>query len=203
MIAIVDYGCGNLCSLENAFNAIGARSVASDSPKVIGKAEKVVLPGVGNFGQAMKMIRQKGLEKPIKLAAAKKPFLGICLGMQLLFEESEESQGISGLGLLEGKVERFSVSKKIPQMGWNKVSSEKQKGLFEGLPDKDWLFFANSFFAKPANSSFVAGRSFYGEKFCAAVEEKNIWATQFHPEKSGYLGLKMLQNFAKRGGEER
>lgn len=203
MIVIVDYGCGNLCSLRNAFVEVGAKAVASDSPKVIAGAEKVVLPGVGSFGTAMKRIKQKGLGKPIMLAAAKKPFLGICLGMQLLFEESEESPGMGGLGLLQGKVKRFSVSEKVPQMGWNRVNSAKQGGLFEGLPDGAWFFFANSFFAKPANSTVVAGKSFYGEEFCAAVEKENVWATQFHPEKSGGFGLKMLWNFAKKRGEEK
>ncbi len=206
MIAIVDYGCGNLCSLRNAFEAIGAKTVVSDSLKVIAQADKVVLPGVGNFGMAMKKIRQKSLEKAIVFAAARKPFLGICLGMQLLFEESEENPGVKGLRIFKGKVKRFSVSQKVPQMGWNKVSCREQyagqSSLFKELPEREWFFFANSFFAEPERTDIVAGTSFYGEEFCAAIEKGKFWATQFHPEKSGKYGLRMLQNFAKKGGEK-
>lgn len=198
MIAIVDYGCGNLQSLKNAFIKIGAGEIAITSNALaIEQADKIILPGVGSFGNAMGNIGKLGLAGALKDAAVQKPFLGICLGMQLLFGESEESPGINGLCLIRGKVKRFSVARKIPQMGWNKISVAKRTGLFKGIPDRQWFFFANSFFAVPKEREIVSATAGYGEKFCAAVESENIWAVQFHPEKSSQIGLNILKNFVE------
>ncbi len=194
MIAIVDYGCGNIQSLENAFRKIGQETTLASTAKEIAEAKRIVLPGVGSFGQAMEKIRENGIEQALKRAALEKPFLGICLGMQILFEESEESKG-EGLCRLKGSVKRFTVAKKVPQMGWNQVIPLSSRGLFEGIGE-EWFFFANSFFAVPEKEA-IAAESFYGKRFCAAVQKGNLAATQFHPEKSGNAGLKILRNFAK------
>ena len=199
MIAIVDYGSGNLCSIRNAFRKIGVKTIVSNKAMKIRKAEKVVLPGVGNFGSAMESIREKKLEKAIKEIAFSKPFLGICLGMQLLFEESEEAPGVKGLGLVQGRIKKFSAGRKVPQMGWNIVKATKESGLFANIPEKQRFFFANSFFAKPDEKTIIAGKSVYGEEFCTAIEKGTMWATQFHPEKSGENGLNVLKNFVEKG----
>lgn len=196
MIAIIDAGFGNLASVKNAFAAIGEKVFFASKPKEILSAEKIVLPGVGSFGTAMKMLEEKKLCEPIEQSIfSEKPFLGICIGLQLLFEESEESPGIKGLGILKGKVKKF-WGEKIPQIGWNKIELEKKNRLFQGVKNKGFVFFANSFFAEPLENEIVSAKADYGGSFCAAIEKRNLFATQFHPEKSGLVGLKILKNFA-------
>ncbi len=197
MISIVDCGFGNIASVRNAFAKIGEQTSIAKTPKEIESAEKLVLPGVGNFGSAMQMIRRNALEQSLKgFVASGKPFLGICIGLQLLFEQSEESPCEKGLGVLQGNVVRFCKAEKLPQIGWNKVQAKKGTLLFEGIAKSEWFYFVNSFFAKPSDTAIVSGNAFYGERFCAAIERGNIFATQFHPEKSGVAGLKLLKNFA-------
>ncbi len=196
MIGIIDYGAGNLGSLANALDFLGARYTLVTRPEQVAGAERLLLPGVGNFGQARARLRETGLDQAVKEAlGAGTPFLGICLGFQLLFEGSEESPGEKGLGVCKGKVERFAQARKVPQMGWNRLQVTKGARLFAGVPQGAYAYFVNSFAVKEAKASLVAARSEYGEKFVAAMEAGNVFGTQFHPEKSGPLGLKMLENF--------
>lgn len=198
MISIVDCGFGNIASVRNAFAKIGEQTSIAKTAKEIERAEKLVLPGVGNFGAAMQMIRNKGLEGALKeFLASGKPFLGICIGLQLLFEQSEENTSEKGLCILQGKVVKFCKAKKLPQIGWNTVQAKENSRLFKGIEKREWFYFVNSFFAKPIDERIVCASTFYGEKFCAAIEIRNVFATQFHPEKSGVVGLQVLKNFAE------
>ena len=200
MIAIIDYDAGNLRNVEKAFHFLGHEAVVTDDPNLIEAADQVVLPGVGAFGDCMESLRAKGLELTIKrVIESGTPFLGICLGMQLLFEESEESPGVAGLGILKGRIRRIpDCGLKIPHMGWNDIDCRGR--LFEEL-DKPYVYFVHSYCLDAADKSIVSARTDYGIQIEAAVERGNVFAAQFHPEKSGEAGLKMLTNFAgmKRG----
>ncbi len=206
MIVIVDYQMGNLRSVQKALEHVGSRATVSSSPEDIAKAEKLILPGVGAFGDAVEELQRRELIEPIReFTKSGKPFLGICLGLQMLFEvglEGSEKDGIekSGLGLLGGRVERFpeSIGLKIPHMGWNRIQLEKPDcPLLSGIAPDAHFYFVHSYFANPAVDSDVWLSCEYGQQFCAAVWRDNIFATQFHPEKSQTDGLKMLQNFAE------
>jgi glutamine amidotransferase len=205
MIAIIDYGAGNLRSVQKAFKFLGFDAVITKDKDTIAAAEKVVLPGVGAFGDAMRSLDQNGLSGLIKRAIASgKPFLGICLGLQLLFEQSEESPGVAGLGIFEGSVVRIPERDrlKIPHMGWNSLDIQNKSRLFEGLTPKPYVYFVHSFYPEPANGDIVLATTEYGSRLVVAVEKDNVIATQFHPEKSGDVGLSMLKNFAvMKGGE--
>ncbi len=199
MIAIIDYGAGNLQSVKKAFDFIGAESVITDDKNVIMSADKVLLPGVGSFGDAMKSMEEKGLVDTVKaFANSGKPFLGICLGLQLLFEESEESPGVKGLGIFKGKIQKFSndMGLKIPHMGWNSISINQKDTLFKNVPENAYVYFVHSYYLLTENSEDVAATTNYGIDFHCAVGRKNVFATQFHPEKSGDVGLQILKNFA-------
>lgn len=207
MIAIVDYGMGNLRSVSKAFDLQGFDAAVTRDPSVISSASGLVLPGVGAFGDCVRNLDEFGLTTPIKeYIDSGKPFLGICLGLQVLFEESEESPGAKGFGVFKGKVVRFPEFKeerlKVPHMGWNQINIKKDAPVLEGVPDKSWFYFVHSYYPAPEDSSIIAVTADYGLEFTAAVSKENVFASQFHPEKSSDLGLKMLRNFAALCGEE-
>ena len=198
MIAIIDYGAGNLHSVKNALDFLGTESIITNNPKEILSADKVILPGVGAFGDAMEALENKNLVKKIKeIVAIKKPMLGICLGLQLLFEESEETPGVKGLGILKGKIVKIPPKEglKIPHMGWNSLEICKKSRILKDIGDEPYVYFVHSYYAKAEDVGDISAYTEYSQKLAIAVEKDNIFATQFHPEKSGDLGLKILQNF--------
>lgn len=198
MIAIIDYDAGNLKSVEKALTALGEKPVVSRDEKTILSADKVILPGVGSFGDAMGKLHQYGLVDVIRKVADKEtPFLGICVGLQLFFEGSEESKGVEGLSLLPGKIVRFpdTPGLKVPHMGWNCLDIKPGARLFKGIDQGAYVYFVHSYYLKTDVESDVAASSEYGVKFAASVERGNLFACQFHPEKSSDTGLKILKNF--------
>lgn len=199
MIAIIDYDAGNIRSVEKAFRFIGEDVVLTDDKDILLSADKVVLPGVGAFGDAMEKLIQRGLDDTIRKIADKgTPLFGICLGLQLLFDESEEAPGVKGLGILKGKVKRFPETEgyKIPQIGWNSLIIKKDTRLLKGLPSNPFVYFVHSYYLD-TTEDVVAADCNYIVDFRAAVEKDNIFACQFHPEKSGEVGLRILKNFAE------
>ncbi|MBO6304401.1 MAG: imidazole glycerol phosphate synthase subunit HisH [Selenomonadaceae bacterium] len=201
MIAIIDYGVGNLFSVEKAIIASGGRAVVTSDAKEIKSADKLVLPGVGAFGDCMKNLVNTGLVDIIKEEISnKKPMLGICVGLQLLFEESEESPGVAGLSVLKGRVKKIdSKGLKLPHIGWNSLNIADVKSdidIFKDLGENSYVYFVHSFYAE-ASESIISATTEYGEEITAAVAKENIVATQFHPEKSGDVGLKILKNFVE------
>lgn len=207
MIVIVDYGMGNLRSVSKALEHLGASVTVSGDPAQIARAGKLIVPGVGAFGAAMEELVRRGLVEPIKRTInAGTPYLGICLGLQLLFDISEENAGVPGLGLLRGTVRRFasSGSLKVPHMGWNQISNQpsaisgqRECPLLKGIPDGSFFYFVHSYYAEPLDRSVVALSTDYGTPFAAMVWRDNLFATQFHPEKSQAMGLRLLENFVK------
>jgi glutamine amidotransferase len=208
MIVVVDYGMGNLRSVSKALEHVGADVRISSDPHAIEQAAKLILPGVGAFGAAMAELKRRRLVAPLTEALSRKiPYLGICLGLQLLFEKSEENPGIPGLGVLEGTVKRFSFTDsqlKIPHMGWNQVTRRETRDarretcpLLREIPDNGFFYFVHSYYADPADRSVLTLESEYGVRFAAMVWRGNIFATQFHPEKSQALGLRLLDNFVR------
>lgn len=201
MVAIVDYGVGNLFSLKSSFAAIGVDVVVTDDPEVLKKADGIVLPGVGAFEDAANKLRSTGLDKVlVELAESGKLLLGICLGMQLLFEKSYEYGEHQGLGLIKGSVKPISdvipSELKIPHIGWNPLIFKKNSPLFAYIHDKDCVYFVHSYYATDCDDAVVAV-SEYGAELTAAVQNKNVFGCQFHPEKSGQVGLKILKAFAE------
>ena len=196
-IAIVDYGAGNLMSVHNTLDFLGYENKIADTPEVIEEAAGVILPGVGAFPDAMAALEQSGLLDAVKKAAAEKPFLGICLGMQMLFEESDEVRLCKGLGLLPGCIERIQTDLKLPQIGWNALHIEHPNALTEGLSEGDYVYFVHSFAAAPADRNDLACTTDYGVEVPAMVARGNVYGCQFHPEKSGPVGLTIIKNFAK------
>ena len=197
MIAIADYGMGNRRSVEKALAHVGAESVVTADHEVIRAAHAVILPGVGAFPEAMRNLDRTGLGEVLsERAAAGVPLLGICLGMQLLFESSTEHEGAAGLGILPGTVTRLR-SPRLPHIGWNLVTFERESALTEGLGDAAAFYHVHSFAYRPADPTDTVGRSEYGERFASIVERDNVMAAQFHPEKSSRDGLHMLRNFAE------
>lgn len=195
MISIVDYGMGNLKSVENALNFLGIKSVITSDREVILNSDGVILPGVGAFPDAINNIRKDGIDKVLKEAVRKdKPLLGICLGMQLLFDESDEVRLTEGLGLIKGKIKKFDINLKIPHMGWNSLNILKNSPILEGVKDGSYAYFVHSYYAELEEDSLDAD-SFYGINVPAAVSKGNVFGLQFHPEKSGDAGIKMLKNF--------
>jgi glutamine amidotransferase len=198
MIAIIDYGMGNLRSVSKAFEAVGHQAVVTRDHRVIGNASHVVLPGVGAFGDCMANIEHYGLADSIrKSVQSGKPFLGICLGLQVLFTESEEFGVHRGLNLIAGSVRRFRVdpSLKVPHMGWNDVRYEQSCPLFGGIPDGAHWYFVHSYFIDPAEQGVIAAKTSYGTAFASVVWRDNLVACQFHPEKSQAVGLRLMKNF--------
>jgi glutamine amidotransferase len=197
-IAVVDYGIGNLRSAEKALQRLGADARLTAAAAEIEGAGAVVLPGVGNFGACMGALRASGLEAVTRAAATDgRPFLGICVGMQMLFDASDESPGVDGLGIVPGRITRLPGGVRLPQMGWNTLERNPRSRLVAGLPDPAWCYFVHSFAPDPDDDTDVAAWCEYGRRFAAAVERGPVWATQFHPEKSGDVGLALLGNFVK------
>lgn len=205
MIAIIDYGMGNLRSVQKGFEKIGAEAIVTDDPQVVLQAERVVLPGVGAFRDCMHNLEQGGFVEPIlKVIAEGKPFLGICVGMQLLFTDSVEFGLYNGLNVIPGHVLRFpdqmtvaGETLKVPQMGWNQLSFKRRPPVFEGVEEDSNVYFVHSYYVKPDDSSVIATTTDYGIEFCSSIWKDNIVATQFHPEKSQAVGLHILKNFAE------
>lgn len=198
MAAIIDYDAGNMKSVQKALEFLGEKALVTRNPKEILAAEKVILPGVGNFGNAMAKLERFGLVSVIKEVAERKiPFLGICLGLQLLFEESEESPGVKGLSLLPGKIVRIPKEEglKIPQIGWNALQFPAEGRLFKGVPESSYVYFVHSYYLQAAEKEIVKATTQYGVTVEASVEKNNIFACQFHPEKSSDVGLRILKNF--------
>lgn len=198
MIAIIDYDAGNLKSVEKALIALGEEVIVSRDSSEILQADKVILPGVGSFGDAMNNLDRFGLVDTIKNVVAKDtPFLGICLGLQLLFKTSEESPESTGLGILDGEILRIpdAPGLKIPQIGWNNLEINPKARLFKGLPENPYVYFVHSYYLKAKNPDDVAASTFYSTQIHASVERGNVFACQFHPEKSSEVGLKILKNF--------
>lgn len=202
MIGIIDYDAGNIKSVEKALNFLGEETVISRDPQVLLKADKVVLPGVGSFGQAMENLNTYGLVPVIHEMAEKgTPFLGICLGLQLLFESSEESPGVEGLGILKGKIVKIPPCEglKIPHMGWNSIHLQNNGRLFKGIPEQTYVYFVHSYYLQAEEQEIVKATTQYSTCIHASVEKGNIFACQFHPEKSSRWGLQILKNFASIG----
>lgn len=196
MIGIVDYHLNNLRSVQKAFEKVGAPSFISDDPAVLRTAEKLVLPGVGAFGQAMENIRSLGLQPMLSdHAAAGKPLLGICLGMQLLFTKSFEHGEFEGLGLLRGEVKQFPQTVKVPHMGWNQIEKVASSPLLQDITENSFVYFVHSYFVVPEDTVTLT-RTEYGARFTSMVQQKNVYGIQFHPEKSQSTGLQLLKNFA-------
>ena len=196
-IAIVDYGAGNLMSVHNSLDFLGYENKIAASPEVIEQAAGVILPGVGAFPDAMDALHASGLTDAVLEAAKTKPFLGICLGMQMLFEESDEVRPCKGLGLLPGRIERIRTRLKLPQIGWNALDILRPNAMTEGVHQGDYVYFVHSFMAVPAEEGDLAAVTDYGARVPAMVARGNLFGCQFHPEKSGKVGLAMLKNFAK------
>ena len=209
MISIIDYDAGNIKSVEKAIEFLGEEvEITSDKEKILA-SDGVILPGVGAFGVAMEKLHSRNLVETIKeYAKTGKPFLGICLGLQLLFDESDETPGVKGLGLLEGKIKRIpseyedGTILKVPHIGWNSIDINPSRKLMKGIPSDSYVYFVHSFYLEAANLSDVIATTEYGVKIHAAVERDNIMATQFHPEKSSDVGLKILSNFIAMTKEE-
>jgi glutamine amidotransferase len=202
MIAIVDYGMGNLRSVSKALESLGASIRVTAEAEDLARADKMILPGVGAFPAAMRELSARGLLEPVKAhVASGKPYLGICLGLQLLFERSEEGGGAEGLGVLHGQVRRFfssgDMALKVPHMGWNQVTGRGTCPLLRGIPEGSFFYFVHSYYADPADRSLIALESDYGGGFAAMVCRDNLYATQFHPEKSQAVGLQLLENFVR------
>ncbi len=198
MIAIIDYDAGNIKSVEKALQFLGEEAVITRDKEVILNADHVILPGVGAFGDAMQKLNSYGLVDVIREAAEKgTPFLGICLGLQLLFESSEESPGVEGLGILKGKVCRIPEGDglKIPHIGWNSLKYPNPGRLYQGIPENSYVYFVHSYFLKAEEEAIVTASTEYGTLIHASVEKGNVFACQFHPEKSSTVGLAILKNF--------
>ena len=202
MIAIIDYGMGNLRSVQKGFEKVGHQAVVTSDPAVLAQADKVVLPGVGAFEDAMTELRSRGLIEPVLTAIdSGRPFLGICLGLQLLFDVGYENGRHQGLGVLRGEVVRFDLPKgfSIPHMGWNQLSVKRRPPVLEGLADGTYVYFVHSYYVVPHDASVIATETDYGGPFCSMIWRDNVFATQFHPEKSQSDGLRILKNFAELG----
>ncbi len=205
MIAVIDYGMGNLRSVEKALQTAGAKVRVSSKPADVAGCDKLVLPGVGAFGDAMKELKGLHLVEPIKDAIGRgKPFLGLCLGAQLLFYDSEESPGVKGLSVLAGKVKKFNFREKnlkVPHMGWNSIQGIGFRGeisdILRGVPEGSYMYFVHSYYMKPTDEDIVLTTTEYGSDFVSGVRRENIYGFQFHPEKSQTLGLKILENFVR------
>ena len=196
MIAVFDYGAGNLRSVQNTLAEIGATYTLVDDVEGLNNASKIILPGVGHFGQMLRSLDAMRVRQTIlNRIEAGIPFLGICLGLQALFEESEEAPGVKGLGLFPGMIRRFSEDARVPHMGWNEVEPKPNSQLFRGMGERPYLYFAHSYFAPVVPQA--AATCQYAEPFTAALEAGNVFGVQFHPEKSGPLGLKIVKNFVE------
>ncbi|MFH1227797.1 MAG: imidazole glycerol phosphate synthase subunit HisH [Planctomycetota bacterium] len=197
MIGIIDYGAGNLLSVKKALEHLGVDCKIIDTKSKFQEVDKVILPGVGAFQSAIRKLKSTGIYGITKdWLLADKPFLGICLGMQLLFEGSEESKGVKGFGVFKGKVVRFKCGK-VPQIGWNRVRIQRKSKIMSGIKDKSFFYFLHGYFAKPADGDIITGTTEYRAVYPSVVEKGNIYGVQFHPEKSSAVGLKLLKNWVE------
>lgn len=198
-IAIVDYGMGNLRSVHKAFERCGAAVRVTDSPRQVAQADKIVLPGVGAFGAAVRELRSRDLwDAVLGRIRSGAPYLGLCLGLQLLFERSQESPDERGFAVVPGTVKRFTGSLKVPHMGWNTLKlSKKNCPLLKGIKNEDYFYFVHSYYADPKDTAWSAAKTHYGKNFCSVVWKDNVYATQFHPEKSQEQGLAIIRNFTE------
>ena len=197
LTAIVDYGVGNLRSIANAMDYLGLDTAVTADAGALERADAIILPGVGAFPDAAETLRAAGLDRVLLAQAEKKPVLGICLGMQLLLDEGEEVRPCRGLGLVPGRVERIPTGLKLPHIGWNSLSLQNDAPLFRGLPQGAWVYFVHSYCAVPEREEDVIARTDYGASVVAAVRRGNVYGCQFHPEKSGEVGLQILKNFGE------
>ena len=203
MIAVVDYDAGNIRSVTKALESLGAEVRVTGDPADIEKADRIVLPGVGAFGKAAQSLVAKNLMDPLRNAIrAGKPFIGICLGMQLLYERSEENPGVRGLGVIKGRVVRFPGGLKVPHLGWNQVFQKGSSPVWNEIPDGSFFYFAHSYFGVPADASVISGETEYGVPYASSVRRGGLFGVQFHPEKSQKWGLKLLANFVRTPGPE-
>jgi glutamine amidotransferase len=197
-VVVVDYGMGNVLSVCRAFENQGANVALTGQAGEIAGAERLILPGVGAFGDCMKALEQRELIEPIlDFVRSGRPFLGICVGMQMLFDASEEAPGVKGLGIFAGEVRRLQTTERLPHMGWNTITIRHGSILFDGIGDGSWLYFVHSYAPVPEDDGVIAATTDYGGPVVAAVEQGHVWATQFHPEKSADNGLRLLANFAR------
>jgi glutamine amidotransferase len=195
-VGIIDYGVGNLRSVEKAFAATGCEAVISADESVLRSAERLVLPGVGAFAACMKALRERGLDSLVQeRAATGTPLIGICVGMQMLFEVSDEFGTTNGLGLLRGRVRRFENDLVVPQVGWNRIHQRRSHPLFAGVVDGSFCYFVHSFYCEPETADLMVGETEYGVKYASVVADGNVCGVQFHPGKSQHVGLQMLKNF--------
>ncbi len=198
MIALIDYGAGNIHSIEKALEYVGATVQVTNNPAIVAEAKAVVLPGVGSGGSAMAEMTKHGLDDAIREATQRgRPFLGICLGMQLLADHHAEGE-VNGLGLFRGTVKRIPHGPKVPHMGWNQVQHQQTDlPIFADIPEDTYFYFAHSYYVEPQDPHGVAAVTEYGSPYCSVIATEQVWGTQFHPEKSGKLGLQLLRNFVK------
>lgn len=197
-VAIIDYGVGNLRSVEKAFAADGCHATVSADEKVLRAADRLVLPGVGAFGACMKALAERGFDSLVhERVAAGTPLLGVCVGMQMLFEESDEFGATRGLGLLRGRVRRFAGDLVVPQVGWNQVRQCRPHPLFDGIENSAFFYFVHSYYCEPEDADVALGLTDYGEAYASVVARENLCGVQFHPEKSQAAGLRLLSNFAR------
>jgi imidazole glycerol-phosphate synthase subunit HisH len=195
-VAIIDYGVGNLRSVEKAFAATGCEAIVSGDESVLREAERLVLPGVGAFAACMKALKERGFDRLVKERVSEgTPLLGVCVGMQILFDESEEFGSTKGLGLLRGSVRRFRGDLVVPHIGWNRIQQTRSHELFEGIEERPFCYFVHSFYCEPGDARVVVGETEYGVRYASVVAEANVCGVQFHPEKSQDVGLRMLKNF--------
>jgi imidazole glycerol-phosphate synthase subunit HisH len=197
-VAIIDYGVGNLRSVEKAFAASGSDAIVSSDENVLREAQRLVLPGVGAFGACMRALKERGFERLVfEKVSEGTPLLGVCVGMQMLFEESDEFGSTPGLGLLKGSVRRFGNELVVPQVGWNRIHQKREHVLFEGVEDGAFCYFVHSFYCQPRDEEVVVGETEYGQRYASVVAQGNVCGVQFHPEKSQDVGLRMLRNFGR------
>jgi len=196
-VAIIDYGVGNLRSVEKAFAAMGCEAIISSDEGELRTSERLVLPGVGAFGACMKALKERGFDRLVKERVSEgTPLLGVCVGMQLLFDESEEFGSTQGLGLLKGSVRRFSGGLVVPHIGWNRIHQKRSHELLEDVEEGSFCYFVHSFYCEPLDQKVVVGETEYGVRYASVVAEGNVCGVQFHPEKSQEVGLRMLKNFS-------
>ncbi|HEY94436.1 MAG TPA: imidazole glycerol phosphate synthase subunit HisH [Dehalococcoidia bacterium] len=201
MITVIDYGAGNIRNVVNAINKLGYQVKLTSVPDEVLSADTVILPGVGAAGDTVSSLEKLNLTEPVRrVITENRPFMGICIGLQILFTETEEDRGQKCLDVFPGMVKKFPEGRKIPHMGWNQVKQEINHPVFEGVPDNSNFYFVHSYYVDPENKSLVAGTTEYGIDFCSMVAQGNMIGTQFHPEKSGDAGLKILDNFLRYTG---
>ena len=197
-VAIIDYGVGNLRSVEKAFAATGCDAIVSDDENALREAHRLVLPGVGAFAACMRALKEHGFDRLVRDKVSEgTPLLGVCVGMQMLFEESDEFGSTPGLGLLKGTVRRFGNELVVPHVGWNRIHQKREHALFEGIGDGAFCYFVHSFYCQPREQDVVVGETEYGKRYASVVARGNICGVQFHPEKSQDVGLRMLRNFVR------